>query len=171
MGELRWFTDMIDTLRVEDTLYKKEANVWRWERLFFCWHWPWQALCWPFGICVKNRNCESFVSYTLLSLIALVLVGYIGLTLIFVDAARSQPPAWQGGTIIIEKRKAKVSFRIPSLFAYTLHTRIRQQTVKRLNYSLVAVKPRLPWFCIEMNSIFCTAWIFPLEFLKLPDKI
>ena len=25
--ELRWFTDMIDTLRVEDTLYKKEANV------------------------------------------------------------------------------------------------------------------------------------------------
>ena len=27
LGELRWFTDMIDTLRVEDTLYKKEANV------------------------------------------------------------------------------------------------------------------------------------------------
>ena len=27
VGELRWFTDMIDTLRVEDTLYKKEANV------------------------------------------------------------------------------------------------------------------------------------------------
>ena len=25
--ELRWFTDLIDTLRVEDTLYKKEANV------------------------------------------------------------------------------------------------------------------------------------------------
>ena len=25
--ELRWFTDMIDTLRVEDTLYKKEVNV------------------------------------------------------------------------------------------------------------------------------------------------
>ena len=24
LGELRWFTDMIDTLRVEDTLYKKE---------------------------------------------------------------------------------------------------------------------------------------------------
>ena len=29
----------------------------------------------------------------LLSLIALVLAGYIGLTLIFVDAARNQPPA------------------------------------------------------------------------------
>lgn len=27
LGELRWFTDMIDTLRVEDTLYKKETNV------------------------------------------------------------------------------------------------------------------------------------------------
>ena len=27
LGELRWFTDMIDTLRVEDTLYKKEANI------------------------------------------------------------------------------------------------------------------------------------------------
>ena len=26
-GELRWFTDIIDTLRVEDTLYKKEINV------------------------------------------------------------------------------------------------------------------------------------------------
>ncbi|MGM9658819.1 MAG: DUF3137 domain-containing protein [Eubacteriales bacterium] len=26
LGELRWFTDMIDTLRVEDTLYLKEAN-------------------------------------------------------------------------------------------------------------------------------------------------
>ena len=25
--ELRWFTDLIDTLRVEDTLYKKEVNV------------------------------------------------------------------------------------------------------------------------------------------------
>ena len=25
--ELRWFTDMIDTLRVEDTLYKKEENI------------------------------------------------------------------------------------------------------------------------------------------------
>ena len=29
----------------------------------------------------------------LLSLIALVLAGYIGLTLIFVDAVRNQPPA------------------------------------------------------------------------------
>ena len=29
----------------------------------------------------------------LLSLIALVLVGYIALTLIFVDVARNQPPA------------------------------------------------------------------------------
>lgn len=27
LGELRWFTDIIDTLRVEDTLYKKETNV------------------------------------------------------------------------------------------------------------------------------------------------
>ena len=27
LGELRWFTDIIDTLRVEDTLYKKEINV------------------------------------------------------------------------------------------------------------------------------------------------
>ena len=27
LDELRWFTDMIDTLRVEDTLYKKEVNV------------------------------------------------------------------------------------------------------------------------------------------------
>ena len=27
LGELRWFTDIVDTLRVEDTLYKKEANI------------------------------------------------------------------------------------------------------------------------------------------------
>ena len=27
LGELRWFTDLIDTLRVEDTLYKKESNI------------------------------------------------------------------------------------------------------------------------------------------------
>ena len=27
LGELRWFTDIIDTLRVEDTLYKKETKV------------------------------------------------------------------------------------------------------------------------------------------------
>ena len=27
LDELHWFTDMIDTLRVEDTLYKKETNV------------------------------------------------------------------------------------------------------------------------------------------------
>ena len=26
LGELRWFTDLVDTLRVEDTIYKKEAN-------------------------------------------------------------------------------------------------------------------------------------------------
>ena len=25
--------------------------------------WFWQALCWYFGICAKNRNCVSFVSY------------------------------------------------------------------------------------------------------------
>ena len=27
LDELRWFTDIVDTLRVEDTLYKKEINV------------------------------------------------------------------------------------------------------------------------------------------------
>ncbi|MGN1031736.1 MAG: DUF3137 domain-containing protein, partial [Butyricicoccaceae bacterium] len=27
LGELHWFTDMIDTLRVEDSLYKKDVNV------------------------------------------------------------------------------------------------------------------------------------------------
>ena len=27
MGELRWFTDMVDTLRLEDSIYKKETNV------------------------------------------------------------------------------------------------------------------------------------------------
>lgn len=27
LGELKWFTDIIDTLRVEDTLYKKETNA------------------------------------------------------------------------------------------------------------------------------------------------
>lgn len=27
LNELKWFTDMIDTLRLENTLYQKEANV------------------------------------------------------------------------------------------------------------------------------------------------
>ena len=27
LGELRWFTDIVDTLRVEDTIYKKETTV------------------------------------------------------------------------------------------------------------------------------------------------
>ena len=27
LGELKWFGDMIDTLRLDDRLYKKEANV------------------------------------------------------------------------------------------------------------------------------------------------
>ena len=27
LGELRWFTDIVDTLRVEDTLYKKVTNT------------------------------------------------------------------------------------------------------------------------------------------------
>lgn len=27
MGELNWFTDMVDTLRLEDSIYKKETNV------------------------------------------------------------------------------------------------------------------------------------------------
>ena len=26
LNELRWFTDIVDTLRVEDTLYKKVTN-------------------------------------------------------------------------------------------------------------------------------------------------
>ena len=27
LGELRWFTDIVDTIRVEDTLYKKETTT------------------------------------------------------------------------------------------------------------------------------------------------
>ena len=27
LGELRWFTDIVDTLRVEENLYKKESNL------------------------------------------------------------------------------------------------------------------------------------------------
>ena len=40
----------------------------------------------------KNRALR-ITCIVVLSLIALVLAGYIGLTLIFVDAARNQPPA------------------------------------------------------------------------------
>ena len=92
---------------------------------------------------LREKPKLRIICLVLLSLIVLVLAGYIGLTLIFVDAARNQPPAWQGETIIIEKQRAKVSFRIPSLFAYVLHARIRQLTVISLNYFLIAVKPRL----------------------------
>ena len=91
---------------------------------------------------LRKKPKLRIICLVLLSLIVLVLAGYIGLTLILVDAARNQPPAWQGETIIIEKQRAKVSFRIPSLFAYVLHTRIRQLTVISLNYFLIAVKPK-----------------------------
>ena len=42
---------------------------------------------------LRKKPKLRIICLILLSLIALVLVGYIGLTLIFVDAARSQPPA------------------------------------------------------------------------------
>ena len=40
----------------------------------------------------EKRNLR-ILCLVLLSLIALVLVGYIGLTALFLDAARNQPPA------------------------------------------------------------------------------
>ena len=40
----------------------------------------------------EKRNLR-IICLVLLSLIALVLVGYIGLTALFLDAARNQPPA------------------------------------------------------------------------------
>ena len=40
----------------------------------------------------EKRNLR-IICLVLLSLIALVLVGYIGLTALFIDAARNQPPA------------------------------------------------------------------------------
>ena len=41
---------------------------------------------------LRARRALRIVCMVLLSLIALALAGYIGLTLIFVDAIRTQPP-------------------------------------------------------------------------------
>ena len=42
---------------------------------------------------LRKKPKLRILCLVLLSLIVLVLAGYIGLTLIFVDAARNQPPA------------------------------------------------------------------------------
>ena len=42
---------------------------------------------------LRNKPKLRVICLVLLALIALILVGYIGLTLIFVDAVRNQPPA------------------------------------------------------------------------------
>ena len=42
---------------------------------------------------LRNKPKLRVICLVLLALIALILVGYIGLTLIFVDAASNQPPA------------------------------------------------------------------------------
>ena len=42
---------------------------------------------------LRKKPKLRIICLVLLSLIALVLVGYIGLTAIFVDAVRNQPPA------------------------------------------------------------------------------
>ena len=42
---------------------------------------------------LRERRALRIVCLVLLSMIALVLAGYIGLTLIFVNAVRNQPPA------------------------------------------------------------------------------
>ena len=42
---------------------------------------------------LREKPKLRIICLVLLSLIVLVLVGYIALTLIFVDAARNQPPA------------------------------------------------------------------------------
>ena len=42
---------------------------------------------------LRNRPKLRIICLVLLSLTVLVLVGYIGLTLILVEAARNQPPA------------------------------------------------------------------------------
>ena len=42
---------------------------------------------------LRGKPKPRIICLVLLSLIALVLVGYIGLTAIFLDAARNQPPA------------------------------------------------------------------------------
>ena len=41
---------------------------------------------------LRKRPKLRIICLVLLSMIVLVLAGYIGLTLIFVDAARNQPP-------------------------------------------------------------------------------
>lgn len=45
------------------------------------------------GIFLRERPALRMVCIALLSLIALVLASYIGLTALFVDAVRNQPPA------------------------------------------------------------------------------
>lgn len=42
---------------------------------------------------LRNKPKLRVICLVLLALSALILVGYIGLTLIFVDAVRNQPPA------------------------------------------------------------------------------
>ena len=42
---------------------------------------------------LREKTKLRILCLVLLSLIALVLVGYIGLTALFLDAARNQPPA------------------------------------------------------------------------------
>lgn len=42
---------------------------------------------------LREKPKLRIICLVLLSLIALVLVGYIGLTALFLDAARNQPPA------------------------------------------------------------------------------
>lgn len=42
--------------------------------------------------CLRNKRALRTVCILLLSLLVLVLACYIGLTLIFVDAVRNQPP-------------------------------------------------------------------------------
>ncbi len=42
---------------------------------------------------LRKKPKRRIICLVLLSLIVLVLAGYIGLTLILVDAARNQPPA------------------------------------------------------------------------------
>lgn len=42
---------------------------------------------------LRNKRAICIICIVLLSLIALALAGYIGLTLIFVDVVRNQPPS------------------------------------------------------------------------------
>ena len=45
------------------------------------------------GKTLRERPALRIASIALLSLTALVLAGYIGLTALFIDAVRNQPPA------------------------------------------------------------------------------